>query len=152
MSQNHFLRMIRTVWISCFQSAMHNVFFFNALCAKGVKTQNYRFWLQKRVKSLCGQLFKTHDQKLRSISFYIFVSNINHMFQSDVTVLTLISNEFVWSDQLYSDDSYITKIRFFEIQIIFQNKTTFVIWKCFLIVKNAFKHGLWKFKYCETMR
>ena len=77
---------------------MHNVVFFNVLCGKAVKMYNYSFRLQKGIKMLFGQLFLTHDQKLRSVSFYSLVSNINHMFQSDVTVLTLFSNEFVWSD------------------------------------------------------
>ena len=37
------------------------------------------------------------------------------------------------------------KIRLFEIHFIFENMTNFVFWECFLIVKNASKHGLWKF-------
>ena len=40
------------------------------------------------------------------------------------------------------------KIRIFEISLLFENKTNFVFRECFLIVKNAFKHGLWKFNNC----
>ena len=40
------------------------------------------------------------------------------------------------------------KIRIFEISLLFENKTNFVFRECFLIVKNAFRHGLWKFNNC----
>ena len=33
------------------------------------------------------------------------------------------------------------KIRFFEVQLIFENKTNFVFRECFRIMKNAFKYG-----------
>ena len=40
------------------------------------------------------------------------------------------------------------KIRFFEISLLFENKTNFVFWECFRIMKNAFKYGSWKFNNC----
>ena len=81
-----------------------------------------------------------------------------HLTPFSQQVLTRIIILFPWFKSMISGLSYAVstlfwrflhkKIRFFEIQLIFENKTNFVFWECFLIVKNAFKHGQWKFNNC----
>ena len=75
--------------------------FLELLWSEGFKTKNYSIRLQKGIKKRCEQLFWTQNQKLRVILFYNFVSNINHLFRSDVTVLTLFSSEIVWSVNIF---------------------------------------------------
>ena len=62
-------------------SRMPGVFFFNVLCRKTVKTSNYSFRLQKGVENLWDQLFWIHEPKIRALSFYDFVSNLNQLLQ-----------------------------------------------------------------------
>ena len=85
--------------IITFQRIYWNVASFSlTVMRRRFQNQKYSIRLQKGIKKLCEQIFWTQNQKLRSILFYNFVSNINHMFRSDVTVLTLFSSEIVWSD------------------------------------------------------
>ena len=90
------------IWIThmlsiiTFQRIYWNVTSFSlTVMRRKFKTRNYSIRLQKEVKKQCEQLLWNQNQKLREILFYNFVSNINHMFRSDVTVLTLFSSEIV---------------------------------------------------------
>ena len=88
--------------------------------------------------------------------FWMFL--VAHLSPCSQQMLARIIILFSWFKSMISGLSYAVstlfwrflhkKIRFFEIQLIFENKTNFVFWECFLIVKNAFKHGLWKFNNC----
>ena len=81
-----------------------------------------------------------------------------HLTRFSQQVLTRIIILFSWFKSMISGLSYAVstlfwrflhrKIRLFEISLLFENKINFVFWECFLIVKNAFKHGLWKFNNC----
>ena len=104
LSKNRFLRMDEQYGshpffnhISAYFLGGCNVFFFNTLWGK-VLNEKLQFWVTKRDQKMCMSIFFwTHDQKIRVVWFYNFVSNINHIFQSDVTVLTLFWSEIVWS-------------------------------------------------------
>ena len=90
------------------------------------------------------------------ILFWMFLEAHSTPFSQQV--LTRIIIIFSWFKSMILGLSYAVstlfwrflhkKIRFFEISLLFENKTNFVLWECFLIAKNAFKHGLWKFNNC----
>ncbi len=50
--------------------------------------------------------------------------------------------------QLHSDDAYIKTYEFLKFHFFLKIRQILCFENCFLIAKNAFKHGLWKFNNC----
>ena len=64
---------------------------------KSFQNQKLQFLVTKRDQKLVWATFLNAGWKVNGILIYSFIWKTNHMFQSDVRVLTQFSNEIVWS-------------------------------------------------------